>query len=713
MSSSNEELSRSTSNSVRSSMSVETTVTKLLMSTKHLLQVLTQWSKGAATGKMVSDAYVQLGNDFKLVTKFFTHSDIDVSDLGDVPMELRKVLEVTLREPASDDTLNKFLPSIRTIIVSLLDRLKVKQAELKILKQEHRAFRNSHKQKSSVSTVTISPTSSISQQKPSNVTGSNDQIQKGSKKDTIENEQPTNGSQDTENQDNRGSKDEDALAQLKKGTNLERRASKRYSAYHMARLTNQSTTEAAAAAAVAAASVPSSVSSTLLQVPKDDFKTSVDSNTEKKAAAGNDAMEQEDTYTLFLSLYDKTKRCHIPKITTMNGLRLLFVELFAYSPGGDTFPDIYVRDPNYSVFYELDEHSISNLKDGSILKLRLESESTSAKDTISGISKIIKEEIMKSQNEILNNLKSYNAFPAIAPALSIERTPSNGSAASSGTLKNVKHELAIIKQLQKDNKSEMEKVVQNIIGKINKFKETPVVSATGSAKAYMEKSQSELGQVSDGLLSRVDDLQDIIEILRKDVAERGARPSKKKLESLAKDLKKAEVDLNKMQQFIDTEKPQWKRIWEAELDKVCEEQQFLTLQEDLIMDLNEDLNKAQETYNLIDLCFQEQEKNPQKVKVNPILPILKPGTFGQVREQVMLAVQSINPNYDSRIDALEKAEKLWEKEKQYKEDTAFRDELGRFVESSSLKKSGGVEEIEKVRKQKDEENLRAVFGTNI
>lgn len=53
------------------------------------------------------------------------------------------------------------------------------------------------------------------------------------------------------------SDDDDALSQLKKGTNLQRRASKRYSAYHMAKLTNQSTTEAAAAAGLMITPSPS------------------------------------------------------------------------------------------------------------------------------------------------------------------------------------------------------------------------------------------------------------------------------------------------------------------------------------------------------------------------------------------------------------------------------------------------------------------------
>lgn len=139
-----------------SSSSIETTVTKLLMSTKHLLQILTQWSKGSTSGRSVSDAYVQLGNDFKVVSKFFTHAKVDMSDVGDVPMALRRVLEVTLREPPSDETLNKHLPKIREIIVTLLDKLKVKQAILKNMQQEHRISIKPHHQQNPSFTSNLS-----------------------------------------------------------------------------------------------------------------------------------------------------------------------------------------------------------------------------------------------------------------------------------------------------------------------------------------------------------------------------------------------------------------------------------------------------------------------------------------------------------------------------------------------------------------------------
>ena len=79
---------------------------------------------------------------------------------------------------------------------------------------------------------------------------------------------------------------------------------------------------------------------------------------------------------------------------------------------------------------------------------------------------------------------------------------------------------------------------------------------------------------SDLLITKVDDLQDIMEEMRKDVAQRGVRVSDKQLKHILKDINLAKKSLHDMTLYISKERPVWKKIWEAELDKVCEEQQF-------------------------------------------------------------------------------------------------------------------------------------------
>lgn len=715
--------SSSSSTSRSSATSVETIVTKLLMSTKHLLQTLTQWSRMSVTEKAVSDAYVQLGNDFKVVSKFFTHCGIDVRDLGDVPLDLRRVLEVALREEPSDNNLNKYLPTIREIIVTLLDKLKVKQAILKSMKQEQLIKGTQHQQRPSVvSSLSLSSVSTPTRpSNPSNIdtppgppevprpeSDQNGKIQdkNGRNSESLVEAQPARQRTLSENE---------ALSRLKHGSNLQRRASKRFSAYHMAKFTNQSTTEAAA---TAAASLPNSAQSN--PVPHNLASAMADkspegsprqfqpiSKADKTFKVGDKA-----TYTLFLTMDGKTKKCITPRPANMNALRLLFVEKFAYSPGGEDFPNLYVKDHTYNVFYELEDQSLTELRDGSVIELRKNVQQDSISKKVSELMDQVKNEISRNQEDFLTEVKklAFEGRQGSASDKATVKPPQKNVTVNHEGLLKLKQEILVMRQLQRENKANVNNTIAVITDKLSKFRTLSLSPAASSNRAYMDKSQGQLGEESDALLSRVDDLQDLIEILRKDVAARGAKPSRKKLESVHKDLKAAQDDLQKMKQYIATEKPHWKKIWEAELDKVCEEQQFLTLQEDLAADMEEDLGKALETFDLVNLCCVEQEKNPKKTKSNPILPIPKPGTLNMVRDQLLVEVQSLNPDHEGRVEALERAEKLWLKEREYKDSDEFKEELGDFVEKSNFKRSGGVEEVERLRRQKDEENLRANFG---
>lgn len=716
----------SSSSSKSAASSVETTITKLLMSTKHLLQTLTQWSRGSANERTVSDAYVQLGNDFKVVSKVFIHCGVDVSDLGDVPMDLRKVLEAALREKPSDDNLNKYLPTIREIIVTLLDKLKVKQALLKTIKQDQSVKKSLHQQRPSVvSNLSLSALSSPSGEKTfetmkspnksrtlsNSVTEDDIPMSKDRNKNLLSPQSQVQQRTLSENE---------ALSQLKKSSNLQRRASKRFSAYHMAKLTNQSTTEAAAAAVLASSS-SSSAANPLPSIstlnPAGSRANIVlgenlhDVNSEAQEASTSHIASQDKPRVLFLSMNGKTKKCIAPAPLNINTLRLLFLEKFAYSPGGNSFPDLYIKDPDYSVFYELDELVIDDVCSGSVIELR-ESLSSTGSD-VSGLIATFKEEIAKSQEDLLGKLRDLGISGSdSSPSCAIQNQSQSQykKKKSSSSVLEMKKELSILRKLQMENKTTVQSTLAAIFTELGKFRTLSVDSSVGSNKIYIEKSQNHLGDVSDNLLSRVDDLQDLIETLRKDVAIRGARPSKKKLDSVQKELLSAQRELEKMKEYIRTEKPCWKTVWEKELDKVCEEQQFLTLQEDLAVDLGEDLGKALETFELVNLCCVEQEKNPKRNKTNPILPIPKPGELKFAREQLLMDVQSLHPDHDGRIEALEKAEKIWEKEREYRDNGEFEDELENFVEKASFKRLGGVEEVERLRKQKDEENLRANFA---
>jgi hypothetical protein len=57
---------------------MESTVTRLLVATKQLLESLTDWSQGKIDEGGVSDIYVRLGNEFNAASLAFTKEGINM-----------------------------------------------------------------------------------------------------------------------------------------------------------------------------------------------------------------------------------------------------------------------------------------------------------------------------------------------------------------------------------------------------------------------------------------------------------------------------------------------------------------------------------------------------------------------------------------------------------------------------------------------------------
>ncbi|KAL6928691.1 hypothetical protein ACO0SA_002020 [Hanseniaspora valbyensis] len=178
---------------------------------------------------------------------------------------------------------------------------------------------------------------------------------------------------------------------------------------------------------------------------------------------------------------------------------------------------------------------------------------------------------------------------------------------------------------------------------------------------YINNTSTKISSDGDAILNRVDDLQDVIEILRKDVAVRGVKPKTSNLEAIKKELENTQVTLTDFNQFIKDNKPELKSKWEAQLVSICDQQQMLSLQEDLIMDLQSDLEKCKETLDLVILCSEERSKNSKTegaTKKQVLLPLVKPGELNGVRDQLLQDIELLKPDHQSRVEAIEKHEKF-------------------------------------------------------
>lgn len=903
-------------------------MTHLLVATKQLLETLTQWSRGQATENEVSDVYVRLGYEFNLACRAFGAIGVDTADLGPVPDLLRTILEDTLSQDASPQSLDRYLPRIRDIIINLLHGLKKKQARLRSRQAREDSKPFPARQASAGSAG--SPEAGVSQaaeesvpqsphKRPSSSSrryGSNGSLENqpapprdragGSFSDreasrreaqraltapnsstpmvtpTMQNHPGQSPYSESEASSGRAPtssgypqayptppppppppKQDDALGALQRSGELERRASRRFSAYQIQKhlggssngvpmlpsqnspmpnrgrdvreslnavrlrgsythtkqrsSTRQEPSPNRAAQTPAAPSIAEegedgrsnlqdappaerstedSYGDSIPKTPADKLRpvAELDSRDvpvvggslpdlarppeggalaegfEPNKSSGPDGAatpaaqrggssaavstpphsqpfipDQSPSpgkeLTLFLQYKSKIKKYVIPEGSTgltLGRLQLAFIEKFAWNihQNGVDLPEIYIQDPISGIRHELED--LNDVKDRSVLVLNVEALDEVKRhidDGLGGIRRLIEgmkstldeqENVMQRVAERQLEAAKEMARLAAAPPTSISGGHSKGSkpkGSLSGNdsqvaeLQSLRRDLAVLRQTYSNFTSDIAASMNNIRAKASSVKAAAENVATPSyegdaGRARINAGKKELADESERLVGRVDDLQDLVEDLRKDVVSRGVRPLPRQLEAVSKDISEVTKEVKKMQEFLKREKPIWTKIWEKELQLVCEERDQLTMQEDLAADLEDDLEKAAQTFALVEQATRQQMENGNGSMLRSTSRNL---AFDQgvdpmkAKDDVLGEVRALQPNHESRLEAIERAEKARQRELESRRIDLFQQELGQFVQEGKLKKSGGVEEAERLRRAKDERIRKEVW----
>ncbi|KAK8108129.1 uncharacterized protein PG998_010142 [Apiospora kogelbergensis] len=844
---------------------IEKSVTHLLVATKQLLETLTQWSRGTATDTQVSDVYVRLGYEFNMACRAFTAINVDTSDLGNVPESLRHILEATLSQEASTESLEKYLPRIRDIIINLLHGLKRKQQKLRQKQSRDRESGSGSPEGSSsiaartMSTSTVgsggsgltsllnegiengySPRDS-SMQGASGPSGSNANASPTRRFPPREQSQASLNSEQSSMSSNTmqnipilppypgdessmpsgpppppagididsfppppppPKSQQSALAALQRGGDLERRASRRYSAYQISKhlgaptggvpmLPSQNTPipnrgrgevrESMRAMQMreamkhnrnnssqskntietsSPARVPSKVSEkserqsdSSLDRPKSPPSVSQDERYRPSATISgplddafspNGFIEQSPPLTkeltLFLQYKSKVKKFVLPEgyaDLTIGRLQLAFIEKFSWNTAtnGADLPEIYIQDPVSGVRHELED--LSDIKDRTVLALNVEMLDEVKRhidDGIGSLKKAVEEvkqtvddqgvalqRVSERQSEAAKEMTRLASAPPVTVESSGTKSLGPGGKLNPSQLRELqglKRDLAVLRQTYSSFQSEIQGSMSSLRNKAANVKvaaaKASVPSVDGdSGYSYVTKGRKQLNTDSDRLVGRVDDLQDLVEDLRKDVVHRGVRPLPRQLEDVSKDISALHQELGKVREYMKREKPVWTKIWEKELEDVCQGRDELKVMEDLMVDLVDDLDKATETFTLVEQATKEQMKDnstpAQRQFSKGLVNLGNGGDPSTAKEGVLDEVRALQPNHEDRLEAIERAEKIRQKELEGRRDNPLKKELVNFVEEGKLKKSGGFEEVERARIAKDEKIRKEVW----
>jgi hypothetical protein len=451
--------------------------------------------------------------------------------------------------------------------------------------------------------------------------------------------------------------------------------------------------------------------------------------------------------TLFLQYKSKIKKYVFADGFDLSAgrLQLAFIEKFAWDTHRyGELPEIHIQDPVSGVRYELED--INDVKDRSVLVLNIEQldeVKNHIDDKFNGLSRLVEsiktvvddqqstiQRVAERQQQTARELAGIAAAPTMSSARNSALIPPRSapsgvpieggvnSATQLSEVQSLRRDLAVVRQTYSSFVSDIQASMSTIRTKANAVKSTAIKAALPSldgdtGRAYINTGKKTLQDDSEKIVNRVDDLQDLVEDLRKDVVQRGVRPLPRQLEITAKDLSTATAELKKLQDFLAKEKPLWTKIWEQELQTVCEERDMLTMQEELAADLQDDLEKAAQTLELVEQATKQQNLETEKeqgkglrsasgrnaINAAALDKVVDPR---EARDGVLGEVKALQPNHESRLEAIERAEKARQRELATRNDDEFKRELGNFVEEGKLKKSGGIEEVERLRKAKDE-----------
>jgi hypothetical protein len=278
-------------------------------------------------------------------------------------------------------------------------------------------------------------------------------------------------------------------------------------------------------------------------------------------------------------------------------------------------------------------------------------------------------------------------------------------------IQTLRRDIAVLRQLDREMKEGTAHVIQEIKDKAAAvMKQAPSTAESGSstlaARHHLEEGKTTLLEKSEKVTTRLEDLQDTIDQLKLDVTQRKSRPSQTQMTHCGDERKALAKEIEEFGQFIAQVKPKWKKTWEQELQMIVKEQQTLKDQEYLLSDMKDDLDALCEVFDQLEKIYAYQVKTKPVMREFRVAP---PDEGYEGMNSVFKQVESIDVDHDRRLRAMEQADKMRQREMANRIDD-FEHELSTFVDAKKLKKTGGALEIDRLRKQKEEELLKSMYN---
>ncbi|KAJ1650058.1 Calcium-binding component of the spindle pole body (SPB) half-bridge [Dispira simplex] len=457
---------------------------------------------------------------------------------------------------------------------------------------------------------------------------------------------------------------------------------------------------------------------------------------------------------VFVQYQHRVKKARLPNpLTSIPSFTEWLVEYYhsTLDVAKDTLaqPIVYIRLSHTDTFYELDD--LAEVLPGCTVKLQSADERKSEKnDTITSTSP--SEALIDSVTQIqaltthttqmldhilaIESAQDKHHHALVEKLVKLQAAPSpvstpNPSSAARGfwpgtarrghgdllplenELQKTKQQLSVLRQTYNAHRRSTEDLLQQVRQEYGVMKEK-LGTKSSSLRAIIENGKARLAKATDSTAVRNDEVRMLLGTIRQDITQRGARPSPEIMKFIERECGAVKSELEMQLAFVTEVKPVWKSAWEEELNNIMVEELFVKDQQAMLEDLEKENEALTRTYQQIKQYAQIQESTnislhgegrvPRVINVAPI------EAGNMIIRDVFQEISCIDVNSSKRLEALERSQKLRQKELENKTN-AFEDELAEFVATQKLRKTGGTEELERQREKKDREVLRMMNET--
>ncbi|KAJ2666974.1 Bud site selection protein 6 [Coemansia sp. RSA 1199] len=471
-------------------------------------------------------------------------------------------------------------------------------------------------------------------------------------------------------------------------------------------------------------------------------------------------VEQPKAHVL-LQLHDDVKRVELAEDPSHTLLVNLFIEKYEgrLAEDPEALPEIYIKDAKSGVFYELED--MHDVVDGAVLCWRTrpmsepkdEKPAEAEQRTDNSVAELVKTvaqlaetvaalptQITGELNGAMKQLQDHtgaslesisaqvqrslvtqlqpqtspmdvvkNSAPLVTRSSSMSVTSSENAEKLRQQLSKAEMDLSVERQTHKDIVLALAAEKEALTAELDKLR-TDVSTHPNILRVRIEEGKAMLKNEYRAQNTMFEDVHGLVQEMRKDVAQRGSIPSAQMMKKASTELKAIMDGTQKLIKFINETRSDWKRTWEEELQNILKEQSFVKDVEQMLGELLDDTKHLDDVRDkldkIIELKLNERAKDGYvPAAATKFIDVVPADDAHSAKNDYLKQISCVDVDHTRRLDALKAAERLREQELATKVNE-FDDELSDFVGQHKLRKTGGTEELERRRTEKNAEVMK-------